>query len=227
MLKLFIGNKNYSSWSMRAWVLMRQSDIDFEEVMLRFDSFSPDSQFKKRLAEISPIGQVPVLVDGNLSVWDTLSIAEYLAETFPQRQLWPRHPTQRAKARSLCAEMHAGFSALRHACPMNIEARLPEVGALAMRDKPGVREDLSRIVNMWSELLSEHKGPMLFGHFSIVDAYYAPIVMRLMTYQLPVPPDVSVYMDRVTRLEAVGAWIEAALLEQDFLDFEEPYRLGR
>jgi glutathione S-transferase len=168
-----------------------------------------------------------VLVDGNLSVWDTLSIAEYLAETFPQRQLWPRHPAQRAKARSLCAEMHAGFSALRHACPMNIEARLPEVGALAMRDKPGVREDLSRIVNMWSELLSEHKGPMLFGHFSIVDAYYAPIVMRLMTYQLPVPPDVSVYMDRVTRLEAVGAWIEAALLEQDFLDFEEPYRLGR
>ncbi len=227
MLKLVIGNKNYSSWSMRVWVLMRQSGIDFEEVMLRFDSFSPDSQFKTRIAEVSPAGQVPVLIDADLAIWDTLAIAEYLAEKFPERQLWPSLVAARARARSVCAEMHGGFSALRSACPMNIEARLPEVGALAMRDKPAVRTDLNRIVTMWSELLRQSKGPMLFGQFSIADAYYAPVVMRLLTYQLPVPADVRAYMDRVTNLEAVGAWMQDALAEQDFRDFEEPYRLSR
>lgn len=227
MLKLVIGNKNYSSWSMRVWVLMRQSGIDFEEVMLRFDGFSPDSQFKTRIAEVSPAGQVPVLIDADLAIWDTLAIAEYLAEKFPERQLWPSLVAARARARSVCAEMHGGFSALRSACPMNIEARLPEVGALAMRDKPAVRTDLNRIVTMWSELLRQSKGPMLFGQFSIADAYYAPVVMRLLTYQLPVPADVRAYMDRVTNLEAVGAWMQDALAEQDFRDFEEPYRLSR
>ena len=227
MLKLVIGNKNYSSWSMRAWVVMQQSGIEFEEVMLRFDGFSPDSQFKTRIAEVSPAGQVPVLIDADLAIWDTLAIAEYLAEKFPERQLWPSLVAARARARSVCAEMHGGFSALRSACPMNIEARLPEVGALAMRDKPAVRTDLNRIVTMWSELLRQSKGPMLFGQFSIADAYYAPVVMRLLTYQLPVPADVRAYMDRVTNLEAVGAWMQDALAEQDFRDFEEPYRLSR
>jgi len=227
MLKLFIGNKNYSSWSMRAWVLMRQFGIDFEEVMVRFDGFSPDSIFKKRIGEISPAGQVPVLVDADLAVWDTLAIAEYLAERFPEIPMWPRHPAHRARARSICAEMHGGFSALRSACPMNIEARLPEVGALAWRDRPAVRADVARIVSMWSELLREHQGPMLFGHFTIADAYYAPVVMRLITYNLPVPPDISLYMARVAQLDGVRAWIDEALLERDFLDFEEPYRLGR
>ncbi|MFM7568326.1 MAG: glutathione S-transferase family protein [Betaproteobacteria bacterium] len=227
MLKLFIGNKNYSSWSMRAWVLMRQFGIDFEEVMVRFDGFSADSIFKKRIGEISPAGQVPVLVDADLAVWDTLAIAEYLAERFPQIPMWPRHPAHRARARSICAEMHGGFSALRSACPMNIEARLPEAGALAWRDRPAVRADVARIVSMWSELLREHQGPMLFGHFTIADAYYAPVVMRLITYNLPVPPDISLYMARVAQLDGVRAWIDKALLERDFLDFEEPYRLGR
>lgn len=227
MRRLYIANKNYSSWSMRAWVLMRQTDIEFEEVMVRLDSFSPDSRFKGKLAEVSPAGRVPVLVDGSLSVWDTLSIAEYLAETFPDRHLWPREKALRATARSVCAEMHSGFGALRDACPMNIEARLPEFGALALRDRPAVRVDLSRIVDMWSVLLREHKGPMLFGHFSIADAYYAPIVMRILTYQLPVPADIHDYMDRVTRLEAVAEWIRDALAERDFVAFEEPYRIGR
>jgi glutathione S-transferase len=227
MLKLFIGNKNYSSWSMRAWVLMRQFDIDFEEVMVRFDGFSQDSIFKQRIGEISPAGQVPVLVDGDLAVWDTLAIAEYLAERFPEIPMWPRDPAHRARARSICAEMHGGFSALRSACPMNIEARLPEAGALAWRDRPALRADLARIVTMWSELLGEHQGPMLFGDFTIADAYYAPVVMRLITYNLPVPPEISLYMARVAQLDGVKAWIDEALLERDFLDFEEPYRLGR
>lgn len=227
MIKLFIGNKNYSSWSMRAWVLMRQAGIEFEEVMLRFDGFHPDSQFKRRLAEVSPAGQVPVLAHGDLAIWDTLAIAEYLAEKFPERQLWPAHPADRARARSICAEMHGGFSALRSACPMNIEARLPEAGALALRDRPAVRANLNRIVAMWSELLRQSQGPLLFGRFSIADAYYAPVVMRLITYQLPVPAHIRAYMDRISDLEAVGAWVKEALAEQDFLDFEEPYRLSR
>jgi glutathione S-transferase len=227
MLKLFIGNKNYSSWSMRAWVLMRQAEIDFEEVMLRFDGFSADSQFKKKVAEISPAGQVPILVDGEIVVWDTLAIAEYLAERFPDRRLWPEPRDQRAWARSICAEMHGGFSALRSACPMNIEAHLPEIGALAMRDQPRVQADLARILDIWSELLRAHGGPMLFGAFSIADAYYAPVVMRLRTYELPVPTEIRHYMDRVTQVAGVRAWIHDALQERDFLDFEEPYRLKR
>ena len=227
MLQLYIGNKNYSSWSMRPWVLMRQSGIGFEEVMVRFDGFSPDSRFKQRVAELSPAGKVPVLVDGALAIWDTLAIAEYLAERFPDRQLWPQDPARRARARSVCAEMHSGFSALRSACPMNIEAHLPEAGAIALRDKPAVRADLARMVEMWSGLLRAHGGPLLFGEFSIADAYYAPVVMRLKTYGLPVPDEIRGYMDRVLAMEGVSAWIEDALKEQDFRDFEEPYRLRR
>lgn len=229
MLKLYIGNKNYSSWSMRPWVLMRQAGIEFEEVMVRFDSFSADSNFKQRMSQVSPTAQVPVLVDGDLVIWDTLAIAEYLAEYAAHRaspqHLWPQHRAHRARARSLCAEMHGGFSALRSACPMNIEARLPEVGALALRDRPAVRANLVRIVDMWSGLLTEHGGPMLFGEFTIVDAYYAPVVMRLLTYDLPVPDDIRAYMERVMQLAGVKAWIDGALQERDFLDFEEPYRL--
>lgn len=176
---------------------------------------------------LSPAGKVPVLADEDLVVWDTLAIAEYLAERFPERQLWPRERAARARARSVCAEMHSGFAALRSACPMNIEARLPEVGALVLRDRPGVRGDLDRIVQMWCELLSEHGGPMLFGAFSVADAYYAPVVMRLRTYCLPVPDAVTAYMGRVMELPGVRAWMDDARQERDFLDFEEPYRLGR
>lgn len=231
MLQLYIGNKNYSSWSMRAWVLLRQAGIPFEEIMVRFDSFAPDSWFKQVVGRLNPMGKVPVLVHDGLAVWDTLAIAEYvaeyLAEQFPDRLLWPAERAARARARSICADMHSGFGALRSACPMNIEAHLPAVGALVLRDQPAVRADLQRIVSMWSGLLAEHGGPMLFGAFSIADAYYAPVVMRLKTYALPVPADVAAYMDRVCALPGVKAWIDGALAEQDFLDFEEPYRLHR
>ena len=227
MLKLYIGNKNYSSWSMRPWVLMRQAGIAFEEVMVRFDAFSPDSQFKQRLGTVTPAGRVPVLDDDGLVVWDTLAIAEYLAEKFPAAALWPADPAQRARARSVCAEMHSGFTALRGACPMNIEARLPDTGALIWRDKPAVRADVARIVQMWGELLRQHGGPMLFGAFGIADAYFAPVCMRLTTYALPVPPEIAAYIERVRALPGVRAWIDAALAEADFLDFEEPYRLRR
>ena len=231
MLKLYIGNKNYSSWSMRPWVLLRQAGIEFEEVMVRFDSFDAGSEFKKILGPINPVGKVPVLVDDGLVVWDTLAIceyvAEYAAEKFPDKTLWPRDPKARARARSVCAEMHSGLGGLRSHCPMNIEAALPQIGHLVWRDKPAVRDDVARVAAMWSALLAEHKGPMLFGEFSIADAYFAPVCMRLTTYALPVPPVISAYVARVSALPGVKAWIDGALAEKDFLDFEEPYRFAR
>ena len=225
MLKLYIGNKNYSSWSMRPWVLLRQAGIDFEEQAVRFDSFAAGSSFRHTMDAISPVGKVPVLVHDGLVIWDTLAIAEYLAEQFPEKQLWPADRTARARARSICAEMHSGFMGLRSACPMNIEAHLPEVGALALRDKPAVRKDLDRLVSMWAELLSTYGGPMLLGQFSVADAYFAPVIMRIKTYALPVPADVAAYIDRVCALPGVKAWIDGALAEKDFIDFEEPFRL--
>ncbi|MFY8104967.1 MAG: glutathione S-transferase family protein [Ramlibacter sp.] len=228
MLKLHIGNKNYSSWSMRPWVLMRQAGIPFEEVMVRFDSFEPGSTFKATLASVTPTGKVPVLTDGDLVVWDTLAIAEYLAERFPQRALWPVDVRARARARSVCAEMHAGFGALRSHCPMNIEALLPEVGQRIWREQAGVRADVERLTAMWTGLLAQYpQGGFLFGAFSIADAYYAPVCMRLATYALPVTPEVAAYAQRVRALPGVQAWIEGALAERDFLDFEEPYRKAR
>jgi len=231
MYRLFIGNKNYSSWSMRPWVLMRQAGIAFEEVMLRFDSFDADSQFKHALADISPAGKVPVLVhsrpEGDLAIWDTLAIAEYLAEQFPQLQLWPQDVAARARARSVCAEMHAGFTALRQHCTMNIEASLPDIGALIWRDQPAVRADVARLVAMWNDLLNRHGGPLLFGGFTIADAYFAPVCMRFKTYALPLPDDIASYVERVAALPGVADWVAQARAEQDFCAFEEPYRLRR
>lgn len=227
MLQLYIGNKNYSSWSMRPWVLMREAGIPFEEVLVRFDSFDPDSHFKATISGVSPTGKVPVLVDGDLTIWDTLAIAETLAETYPEKHLWPQDKTARANARSICAEMHSGFSALRGACPMNIEAQLFDTGALIWRDKPAVRADVQRIVEMWSGLLQQHGGPMLFGAFSIADAFYAPVCMRLFSYALPVPAHIAAYVLRVRELSGVKAWLNGALAEKDFREFEEPYRLQR
>jgi len=233
-LQLYIGNKNYSSWSMRPWVLMTQAGIPFEEVMVRFDSFEPGSAFKKSLRGINPVGKVPVLVDEGFAVWDTLAIAEYLAERFPDKPLWPADPKVRARARSVCAEMHSGFGALRSHCPMNIEASLPDTGRLIWRDQAAVRADMARLGGLWGELLAaqpqkmpDGSAPLLFGNFSIADATFAPVCMRIRTYDLPLPADLRGYVDRVAALPGVRAWIQGALAEHDFLDFEEPYRLGR
>ena len=226
MLKLYIGNKNYSSWSMRPWVLLKQAGIDFEEVMVRFDSFDAGSQFKTTLGPLTPTGKVPVLVDGTLAVWDTLAIAEYVAEQFANTPLWPQEKAARARARSICAEMHSGFGALRSACPMNIEADLSHIGALIWRDKPAVRADVARLVAMWEGLLDQYGGPLLFGQFSVADAYFAPVCTRLVSYGLPLPPKAAAYVGHVLTLPGVQAWVEGALAEHDFLDFEEPYRLA-
>jgi glutathione S-transferase len=225
MLTLYIGNKNYSSWSMRPWVLLKQAGIAFTEARVRFDSFDADSAFKSALRDVTPIGKVPVLVDGDLAIWDTLAIAEYVAEQHPDKNLWPADKASRARARSICAEMHAGFTALRTHCPMNIEAHLPQAGALVWRDQPGVQADVARLVDMWGSLLKAHGGPLLFGGFSAADAFYAPVCSRIKTYGLPVPDAIKGYIDRVLALPGVAAWIGDALKEQDFRPFEEPYRL--
>jgi glutathione S-transferase len=228
MLKLYIGNKNYSSWSMRPWVLLRQAGIPFEEVKVRFDSFDADSDFKRVIGRINPVGKVPVLTEGDLAIWDTLAIAEYLAESFPEKHLWPRDRARRARARSVCAEMHAGFTALRSHCGMNIEADLADVGARLWREQAAVRADVQRITQMWRELLAESGGQdMLFGEFSIADAYFAPVCTRLKTYALPVPEDIAAYVARVHALPGVQAWVADALAERDFLPFEESYRQAR
>lgn len=227
MLKLYIGNKNYSSWSMRPWVLMTQAGIPFEEVMVRFgDDFSePDSQFKKTVLPLNPVGTVPFLVDGETVVSDTLAIAEYLAESFPDKTLWPADKARRAEARSACAEMHAGFRAIRNHCGMNVEADLASQGQLLLRDRADVRGELARLVQLWSGLLARHGGPMLFGDFGIADAYYAPMASRLKTYALPVPPAVAAYVERVHALPGVKAWTDAAREEHAFVVVDEPYRL--
>ena len=170
---------------------------------------------------------MPLLDDDGFRVWDSLAIAEYAAERFPDKNLWPQSVQARARARSICAEMHSGFGVLRAACPMNIEADLAEIGQLIWRDKPVVRADVERIAVMWRELLAKHKGPMLFGDFSIADAFYAPVCMRLKSYALPVSGDVAAYIERVCTLPGVKAWIDGALAENDFREFEEPYRLKR
>ncbi|HLS54977.1 MAG TPA: glutathione S-transferase family protein [Zeimonas sp.] len=227
-LTLYIGNKNYSSWSMRPWVLMRQAGIDFDEVMIRFDSFAPDSAFKRRLFAVTPTGKVPALqavIDGRPQViWDTLAIAEYLAERFPGSHLWPAQAASRARARSVTAEMHSGFAALRSHFGFNVEANLPQVGQRVLAEQAAVRADVARITQMWNDCLDASGGPFLFGGFCIADAFFAPIVLRFRTYGVPLDATCVGYARRVTQTAAVAQWIVEALAEKDFLPFEEPYR---
>lgn len=226
-MQLIIGNKNYSSWSMRPWVLLKAFDIPFEERKLRFD-FAPGSAFYQALAVYTPTAKVPVLVeDDGFAVWDTLAITEHIAERHPELAIWPHDARQRSRARSLCAEMHAGFSTLRNLCPMNIEAALPEIGAKHQAESSQLLADLARIDAIWSGELARSGGPFLFGEFSAADAYFAPVAMRVRTYALPLSEASRAYVERLVAAPGVRDWIADALAEQDFLDFEEPYRSGR
>lgn len=225
-MHLVIGNKNYSSWSMRAWVLMKQLGMPFEERKLRFD-FTPGSAFKRELANFSPSGKVPVLLDDDFAVWDTMAIIEYLHDKFPGHGVWPEGMRERARARSLCAEMHSGFGALRSHCPMNIEAHLPEVGARLWAEHAALRANVQRVQALWADALAHSGGPFLFGQFCAADAMFAPVCMRLKTYALPISSGPLAYVQQVSEAPGVAAWIADALAERDFLDFEEPYRQGR
>jgi glutathione S-transferase len=229
-MQLYIGNKNYSSWSMRPWVLMRQLALPFEEKMLRLD-FAAGSPFRTTLASISPAGRVPVLIDNGFAVWDTLAITEYLHERFPTAGVWPADRLARARARCLVSEMHSGFGALRSHCPMNIEADLAEVGAQLFAAHANLRADVARIEQLFADALAgtgtSSGGPFLFGSFSAADAFFAPVCTRLKSYALPTSPTTAAYVQRVYAAPAVAAWVHDALAEHDFLDFDEPHRTHR
>ena len=226
-MKLYIGNQNYSSWSLRPWLLMRQLALPFETVKLRFD-FTPGSAFYRALDGVTPVGRVPVLVeDDGFAVWDSLAIVEYLAERFPQAGVWPAEPRARARARSNVAEMHSGFSALRGHCPMNLEAELAEVGRRLWDEQPDLRRDVARIEAMWRDALQGSGGPMLFGTFSAADAFFAPVCARLQTYALPAAAETRAYVERVRALPAMQEWTRSALAEADFIVEDEPYRKSR
>ena len=220
MLTLVIGDKNYSSWSLRAWLLMTEAGIAFDEVALPLST----PTFATEIGRHTPAGRVPVLIDDEvgpepLHVWDTLAIAEYLAERFDDRLLWPADRADRARARSICAEMHAGFQALRSAMPMNISADLAGLGWSVQ-----VQDDVDRIVELWSECLERSGGPMLFGRLSIADAFFAPVVSRLTTYGVALPETADAYRRRVLALDGMRAWFAAARAETHFLAEDEPYR---
>lgn len=234
-LCLYVGNRNYSSWSMRAGVLLRAYDIPFEEKLIRFDSFAPDSQFKQTALALSPTGNVPILMDSDvqnrrgepLVINDTLSIFEYIAEKYPALSLWPSDLALRTQARNLCAEMHSGFNALRNHCGMNIGADLSHAGAIIWRDQPHVRADVARIEAAWADCMDLSGGPFLCGGFSAVDAYFAPVVMRLKYFALPTSLETTQsYMSAVCDHPAVSDWVDQAIATAELLPIEEPYRLA-
>ena len=211
---LVIGNKNYSSWSLRPWLAMKVAGIPFAEH--RIPLYGPGS--KDQILVYSPAGKVPCLADGDLRVWDSLSICEYLAEKHPG--LWPQDPAARALARSVSAEMHSGFANLRAKMSMNIRKRYPGLGRT-----PESMADVARIVSLWSDCRARYGkgGRFLFGAFSIADAMYAPVVLRFRTFEVELPADCRAYSDAVLALPAMQAWIAAALAETESLPQFELY----
>ena len=205
-LKLVIGNKNYSSWSMRPWLALRANAIAFDEVFIPL--YTDNKADKDRILGFTLSGKVPALIDGDVTIWDSLSILEYLAEKFPEKQLWPQDPASRAHARSISAEMHSGFVALRNECGMNLHRA---VRAIALSDD--ARANVARIQEIWSECHRRYGGPFLFGPFSAADAMYAPVVHRFRTYAIEVLPGARQYVKAMTLLPAFQQWTRDALAE--------------
>jgi glutathione S-transferase len=206
-LTLVIGNKNYSSWSMRPWLALKAGGVAFDEVFIPLYTGEAD---KKRILGFSHSGKVPILIDGDVTVWDSLAIIEYAAERFPQIRLWPEARASRAHARSISAEMHSGFMALRSECGMNLHR---PVGAVAL--SADARADIARIQQIWTECRQryEKSGPFLFGAFSGADAMFAPVVYRFLTYAIELKPAAREYMDAMTSLPAFAEWTRAGLAE--------------
>jgi len=206
-LTLVIGNKNLSSWSMRPWVAAMAFGIPFTEIRVVLDQRDTANQ----IARYSHAGRVPVLLAGEMTIWDSLSIIEYLAEQFPDKHMWPQDVAARALARSIVAEMHAGFGELRNAMPMHIQAHLPGRGRT-----PGAQADIGRICEIWEDCLSRFgHHQFLFGAFSIADAFYAPVVMRFKTYGVALAPALQAYCERVAAHPAVARWMSEAMAEND------------
>jgi glutathione S-transferase len=214
---LVIGNKNYSSWSLRPWLAMRQAGIAFREV--RIPLYTPES--KAQIREYSASGKVPCLLDGTLAVWDSLAICEYLAESHPQLALWPSDARARALARSISAEMHSGFQHLRSNMSMNCRRQLPGMGRTVE-----VAGEIERIQRIWGEAREKHGsgGPFLFGRFSIADAMYAPVVLRFRTYAVQLNPVSRAYADAILALPAIQQWLADAEAETEVIAAFEPHQ---
>lgn len=203
-MKLIIGNTNYSSWSVRPWLVLTHFGIPFEEVLAPLSG----EGWKKNLQQVSPTGRVPVLIDGALVIPETIAIIEYLAEAHPDLAIWPSERGRRALARAAASEMHAGFSALRGSAPMNLRAHLP---GRVSRDQ--VADDLKRIESLWGDLLDQHGGPYLFGGFSAADAMFAPVASRIRTYDLPVSDTGASYVEAIYALPAFQQLLAKAAAE--------------
>ena len=214
-LTLIIGNKNYSSWSLRPWLVLKHAGIPFREHYLPIRS----ADWQAQIHSLSPSGKVPVLMDGDVRVWDSLAICEYLAERFPDKRLWPTASAARAEARAVSAEMHSGFQALRQNMFMNIRRRMPTHGRT-----PDVLADIERIVAIWNDCRARHHhgGPFLFGAFSIADAMYAPVALRFETYVVNITGVASDYARSLLALPAMREWIAAAHAEKEQLPHYEP-----
>ena len=214
-MQLYIGNKNYSSWSLRAWLMAAKSGVDFEEVILKLDTPS----FYQQLSGISPTLRVPTLIDGDVTVWDSLAICEYLNDTYLAGEAWPSEPKQKAKARSIANEMHSGFNALRNELPMNIRA----TRCLQLSD--AAKKDIKRIDEIWSQQMHEYDtadtGGWLFGTWSIADMMFAPVVMRFRTYGIIVSDASRRYMAHVAECPTMQRWIADALKETHIVDADE------
>jgi glutathione S-transferase len=202
-MKLVIGNKRLSSWSLRPWLLMKHFGISFEEILIPLDQ--PDTT--ANILKYSPTAKVPVLIDGDLHIWDSLAIAEYLHEKYPEKNLWPGNPSQRARARSFSAEMHSGFSDLRQHLSHDLQKIFKEF------NWSPARADIERVKEIWTDCLKESGGPYLFGSFTIADSMYAPVANRFMSYAVPMEGLVKDYVDTIRNNSAHKLWIEAGLKE--------------
>ena len=212
--KLIIGNKNYSSWSLRPWLLMKEAGIDFDEHRIVLDT--PTT--KREIAELSNAGRVPILLLGDLTVWESLAICETVAERWPEKNLWPADANERAHARAISAEMHAGFTMLRDCMPMNCRAMGRKV---PIPDELG--DDIDRVIGIWAECHKHYgdRGGWLFGDFSIADAMYAPVVLRLRTYGINLPESAGFYPHRLLESAAMQEWLAAAECETEVIDADE------
>lgn len=211
-MKLLIGNRNYSTWSLRPWLVLKHFEIPFEDEVLQLSG----PRWREILGERSPTCKVPVLVDGDLVIPETIAIIEYLADSFPEKGIWPADRRDRALARAAAAEMHGGFSALRNHAPMNLRASHP-----GKVDLDAVQKDLHRVETLWGGLLERSGGPYLFGGFSAADAMFAPLATRLRTYDLPVSDVAATYVEAIYALPAFQDWLAMALQEPWVVDDDE------
>ncbi|HEV7339651.1 MAG TPA: glutathione S-transferase family protein [Bosea sp. (in: a-proteobacteria)] len=217
-MKLVIANKTYSSWSLRPWLLLTELGIPFEEVLIPFGQTFDDPEWKRAISAFTPAGKVPALLDGEIQVWESLAIMDHIADLRPDLPVWPREPAARAMARSIAAEMHAGFSALRGACPMNIARQFHP------RDRGAkVAADVARITAIWRDARVRfgESGPFLFGAFSAADAMFAPVTARLTGYGIAVDPVSATYVEAVQATRGYQAWRMAALAEPWIIDEDE------